>query len=81
MALLTVKQVAEKLNVSESFVYGLLASGRLKHHALGKAQGAKRITEQQLSEYLTATERGGDPRLPAPKAKLAPGPFRHLKLN
>ena len=39
----TVAQVAERLNCSESFVYGLLASGELRHFVLGRGQGGKRV--------------------------------------
>jgi hypothetical protein len=42
--LLTVKQVAERLNCSEGFVYG---------------QGGKRVSEAQVDEYLRSMERGG----------------------
>jgi excisionase family DNA binding protein len=37
-ALLTVAQVAERLNCSESFVYGLLAGGELRHFVLGRGE-------------------------------------------
>jgi excisionase family DNA binding protein len=55
---MTVTDVARRLNTSESFVYGLLADGRLKHYTLGKRQGGKRVSEAQLSEYLAAVEKG-----------------------
>ena len=63
--LLSVKAVAERLNASESFVRHLLASGRMRHYVLGRGQGGKRVSEEQLAEYLAATERGGAPDLPA----------------
>jgi excisionase family DNA binding protein len=59
--LMRVADVARRLNTSESFVYGLLADGRLKHYVLGKGQGAKRVSEAQLSEYLAAVEKCGCP--------------------
>ncbi len=79
MPLLMVKEVAEYLNVSESFVYGLLQSGRLKHHVLGKGQGGKRISMEQIQEYLQSVERGGEPQT-QPKS-LAPNiKLKHLAL-
>lgn len=59
MTLLTVKEAAERLNVSESFIYALLTTGELRHYALGKGQGGKRVSDEQLQEYLHARERGG----------------------
>jgi excisionase family DNA binding protein len=74
MALMKVKDVAEYLDVSESFVYGLMQSGRLKHHVLGRRQGGKRVSMEQLEEYLQSVERGGGPqqklKQPAPAPKL-----------
>ena len=58
--MMTVEDVARRLNVSDSFVYGAVADGRLKHHRLGKGQGGIRISESQLSAFLAGTERGGD---------------------
>jgi excisionase family DNA binding protein len=74
--LMTVEDVARRLNTSESFVYGAIADGRLKHHRLGKGQGAIRVSEAQLSAFLFDTERGGmpPPTPPAPAKKA----FRHL---
>jgi excisionase family DNA binding protein len=69
--LLTVRQVAERLHCSEGFVYGLLASGRLRHHVLGAGQGGKRVSDDQLTDYLRSTERGGglDSPKPAPTGR------------
>jgi excisionase family DNA binding protein len=58
-ALMKVKEVAEYLDVSEAFVYGLMQSGRLKHHVLGRRQGGKRVSMEQLHEYLQSVEKGG----------------------
>jgi excisionase family DNA binding protein len=68
-AMLTVKDVARRLNCLESFVYELLASGELEHYRLGKGHGGKRVSEEQLQEYLLTRERGGEGRpQPAPPA-------------
>lgn len=76
--MLTVKQVAERLNVSETFVRALLRSGRLYYHRLGKGQGGIRISEEQLLDFLSRTEvRGRQPAPPAPKRIT----LKHLTLD
>lgn len=50
--LLTVKDVAARLNVSLSCVYQLVEAGRLPHHRIGLGRGAIRCSESDLSEYL-----------------------------
>jgi excisionase family DNA binding protein len=57
--LMTVAVVARRLHCSVAFVYDLLNSGRMKHYVLGKGQGGKRVSEEQLEEYLRQSERGG----------------------
>lgn len=64
--MLKIPEVAARLKVSESFVYGIISEGRLKHHRLGKGQGGIRVSEEQLQEYLRITEYGGEVRTPPP---------------
>lgn len=47
--LLTIAQVAKRLNVKASFVYELARLGKLRSVRLGKKY--IRVTEQALSEY------------------------------
>lgn len=68
-AMMTVEEVARRLNMSDSFVYGAIADGRLKHHRFGKGQGGIRVSESQLSAFLSETERAGAPVAEAPKKK------------
>ena len=77
--LLTVKEVAKRLRASESFVRHLLTSGRLRHHVLGKCQGGKRVSEEQLADYLASTERGGVVKTKPPPKKVAR--LRNLSLE
>ncbi len=49
MKLLTVKQVAETLQISASKVYELISRGEIPVYRIG---GALRIGERELSEYL-----------------------------
>ncbi len=67
--MLTVKQVAGHLNVSNALVYKLVASGDLKCHRVGTAI---RISRDQLREYLE-----GPQDVVAP---LQVKQFRHLGL-
>lgn len=59
MNLMKISVVAWRLSTSESFVYGLIADGRLKHFRLGKGQGGLRVSEEQLQEYLAGQVEGG----------------------
>lgn len=52
--MLRVKQVAERLNLSESKVYEMVERGDLPHHRFG---GAIRVSESQIAEYLEETKR------------------------
>ena len=63
--LLKIPEVAKRLNCSASFAYELIAEGRLRHHRLGRGQGAIRVSEEQLQDYLRRTEQGGEPEKPA----------------
>lgn len=79
MALMTVREVAEHLGASQSFVYSLLDSGRLKHHALGAGQGAKRVSMEHLQEYLASVERGGEQQ--PKKIHRKPQKLKHLTVG
>jgi excisionase family DNA binding protein len=73
--LLTVRQVAQRLALSESCVYAKLADGSISHYRLG---GALRVSEAQLSDFLEKTkrERGESPaRRQQPRPRL-----RHIKV-
>lgn len=76
--LLTVKNVAERLNISPSCVYQLVESGQLAHHRIGLGRGAIRVTEDDLTNYLDQVRHhasGDRPREKASRPKL-----KHLKL-
>ncbi len=53
---MTVRQAAERLEVSASTVYGLIAAGRLRHHRIGTGKGAIRIPDSAIEEFLKASE-------------------------
>lgn len=73
-----VKQVAQRLNLSESKVYELVEAGRIPHY---RHDGTIRISEEQIQEYLSRIEVRG--RMPEP-AQRQPGPrplLKHLRLS
>jgi excisionase family DNA binding protein len=51
--LMTIKETAAYLHVSESFVYRLTAAGTIRCYRVG---GAVRISEEQVIEWLDAHE-------------------------
>ena len=64
--LLTIREVSERLSISESLCYRLVAEGKLRAFRIGK--GAVRISEDQISEYLSSCEvsSGVSVRMPKP---------------
>ena len=50
--MLTVKQVAERLNVSQSIIYSLIDAGQIVCHRIGLGRGSIRIAEDDLARYL-----------------------------
>jgi excisionase family DNA binding protein len=67
----TVRQVAERLSVSQATIYALVASGRLAACRIGLGRGCIRFTEEQIENYLRAT--GPTPR--------APATLKHIRLR
>ena len=67
--MMTVKEVAERLNLSHGAVYKAIHKGELEHHRFG---AAIRITETQLTAFLEETRiRSEAPPIYAPR-------FKHL---
>ncbi len=77
--LLSVQQVADRLQVSPSCVYQLIDSGKLSHHRIGVARGTIRVSEDDLTTYLedSRTESANE-KLPEPRPKRAK--LKHLKI-
>lgn len=72
---LTVKQVAERLQVSLGTVYGAVDRGELKAHRFGR-RTALRVSEDSLQKYIDDCAEEEPQRLPKPT-----GSFRHLRLK
>jgi excisionase family DNA binding protein len=71
--MLTVKQVAERLQCSAATIYELCSLKKIRHARIGKGR-AIRIREEDLEAYLTGRAVGPEPLPPVP-AKL-----RHLRI-
>jgi excisionase family DNA binding protein len=66
--LLTVKEAAERLSVSDKLIYSLCAAGRIAHERYGLGRGTIRIPEEAIDEYRRqARVEGPAPTLPALK--------------
>jgi excisionase family DNA binding protein len=74
--MLRVKQVADRLNLSQSKVYELIEAGELPHHRFG---GAIRVSEEQIAEYLEETKHDRHEREPRTQLRRRL-PLRHLRL-
>jgi excisionase family DNA binding protein len=74
--MLTVRQVAERLNVADSLVYGWCHSGQLAHLRLGSKgkRGCIRILEADLEAFLAGVRREVRQEATPPAADL---PKRH----
>jgi excisionase family DNA binding protein len=77
--MITVKEAAKLLGVSEALVYALCASHRLRHSRVGTGRGVIRISVEAISEYLNQQEVGPAPPTPQPKPPK-PLKLEHLRL-
>jgi excisionase family DNA binding protein len=59
---LTIKEVADRLQVSAATVYHLCAQRKLAHVRVGAKGGAIRIREQDLREFLASRQVGAGER-------------------
>lgn len=73
---MTVKEAADRLEVSVSLTYSLLTSGKLRGTRHGLGRGTWRVSESQLSAYLDSVESGAPPRAERPR----PARLKHLKV-
>jgi excisionase family DNA binding protein len=80
--LLTVKEAAEALRVSEATVRALVEKKLLRHVRVGTGRGRVLIPEDAIEEHLqarTVEATGGQGTKPAP-ATSPPRKYRHLKV-
>lgn len=74
--MMKVNEVAERLQVSDSIVYGLVEAGKLIAHRIGLGRGAIRISEDDFQAYLDSCRVERESQAKPRKSKL-----KHLKLN
>jgi excisionase family DNA binding protein len=73
----TVKEAADRLNVSPALVYALCAEGKLAHERYGLGRGTIRISEEALEAYrrsCTITEA-------ANSGAVVPASLKHIRLG
>ena len=75
--MLTVKDVAEKLGVSPTTVYGLCHRRKLRHARVGLGRGSVRIEEKDLDEYVKGATIGPERIQPPPPRER----FKHLRIG
>lgn len=75
--MLTVHDVAQRLNVSVACVYALVASNELPHVRIGTRRGTIRISEDDLEVFINARRRATPPSSRSP----ACSPLKHLRLT
>lgn len=77
--MLTVKQAAERLRVSPSLVYSLIAARELAHVRVGFGRGLIRISEESICEYerRRSVSVAGPAPATAPRRRAA---LKHLDL-
>jgi len=57
--MLTIREVADLLNVSRGCVYTLVASGQLPCHRIGTGRGTIRVHRNDLASYLSGCKDEG----------------------
>ncbi len=72
-SVLSVRAAAERLGVSRSLVYALIAANKIRHERHGLGRGTIRIPEEALEEY----RKGAEVKPPAPP----PEGLTHIKLR
>lgn len=73
----TVKQAADRLGVSVSLMYGLVAAKKVRHERHGLGRGVIRIPAEALDEYRLDCTVGQGVKPPAPRPKVR---LRHLRV-
>lgn len=75
---MTVRDVAERLEISVSLVYRLIEIGKLRCTRHGLKRGVIRVSDEQLADYLATAERG--PRQAPPEPAPRRLRLKHLRL-
>ena len=74
--MLTVQDIAQRLNVSQACMYRIVQSGKLACHRIGNGRGTVRISEEDFDEYVRACRIGkSEETRRAPRSRL-----KHIKV-
>lgn len=79
MALLSVREAAQRLGVSPPLVYRLCSARRLRHERIGLRRGRIRIPEEAIEEYRRSVTVGASRAVPDPTRPRV-RKLRHLQL-
>ena len=77
---MSVKEVAQHLNVSSSCVYQLVATGLLPCHRIGVGRGTIRISPEQVQLYLQAAQTR-EPKSVSRRQPQSTPVFQHLDVD
>ena len=78
--MMTVKQVAEQLLVSEACVYQLIQSGQLWAHRIGLGRGTIRISADDLEAYLADNRTRKIEKRRPPRKRATSLKLNHLRV-
>lgn len=79
--MLTVKDVAARLNVSVNCVYQLVNTGKLRCYRIGVGRGAIRVDESDVSGFLEKSCVERHQPAPVRERPARQEPFKHLRLQ
>ena len=75
--MLTVKEVAQRLKLSVSGVYALIAAGKLLAYSVGVHGGSLRVSESDLQNYLNGCRQNNEP---LSARRFRPRKLKHIRL-
>jgi excisionase family DNA binding protein len=79
--MLTVKQVAERLNIAPQSVYQLIQAGKLPVHRFGAGRGTIRISQADLDQFIESCRQVASPRdVPRVSRPARQQPLKHIRL-
>ena len=78
--LLTIREVAGLLRVSEKTVRNLINRGHLPHYRIGVGRGAIRVSEEALADHLAQSEAATQSAPKTRKNRPAKTALKHIKL-
>ena len=79
--MLTVKQVAARLNIAPQSVYQLIQTGKLPVHRFGAGRGTIRISQQDLNQFIESCRQVASPQdVPKARRPVRQTPLKHIRL-